>query len=523
MNQATVEPLASLRQLVAALQQPSCFDHDVSRFETIETHISIVLLTGDFAYKFKKPVDLGFVDFTSLDKRRYFCEEELRLNRRLAPEIYLDVVSIGGKAYAPVPGSKPIIEYCVKMRQFPHSAELENALENDEVNLNAFRKLAQTVAEFHDRADTAADDSGYGAFSEVQSQCTRNFQTMAESLPDLDLSADMPILQEWTDNELSRHRDLIEQRRLHGRVRECHGDMHVTNMIWLDGLIRIFDCIEFNPELRWIDVMNEVAFLLMDLDMRDHEAYARVFLNAYLETGGDYEGLRLLLLFQVYRSLVRAKIAFLQARDGNGNSTLRERVRGYVRLARQYIEQPASPALIITHGLSGSGKTTLTDGLIPLTGAIRVRSDVERKRLAGLTAAARSNSGVGQALYGSAHTERTYATLADCARSIIASGRSAIIDATFLKRAQRLPFRDLAGELGVPFRILDCQASEDVLRERVKARSREGQDASEADLAVLERQLSTIEALTGQEREFAVILETTKSCDPRELMAALGL
>ncbi len=511
-----------LKQIVNALQQADCFSHAVQRFEVIETHISILLLTGDYAYKFKKPVDLGFVDFTSLDKRHHYCNEEIRLNRRLAPELYLDVIPIGGSVDAPVPNETPAIEYCVQMRQFPRSAELENALADGRVEAQAFRQLATTVGAFHDRADAVAAADNYGRFDQVRQQCLDNFEALNEPLAELDLSAELESLESWSKTQLEQQRDTIEARRDAGRVRECHGDMHVTNMIWLDGSIQVFDCIEFNPELRWIDVQSEIAFLLMDLDMRGQHASARTFLNAYLEAGGDYAGLRLLPLFQVYRSLVRAKIACLRLRDDGGDAALVQRIHDHVQLARRYsgqdMDQSSRPPLVITHGLSGSGKTTITDALIPLADALRVRSDIERKRLQGLAANARTDSGIGQGLYDPASTARTYARLADCARAIIASGRPAIVDATFLQREQRQQFQALAAELNVPFRILDCRAPAAVLRERVQARAEQGSDASEADLAVLERQLASRQPFSESETAHVVALDTCARLDA----AALG-
>lgn len=515
--------MAKLRHIVTALQQPASFEHSVTQFETIETHISIVLLTGDFAYKFKKPVNLGFVDFTSLDKRRHFCEEELRLNRRSAPDLYLKVVAVGGDADAPQLNAGPAIEYCVKMRQFPRSAELDRVMQAGDLDQRDFVKLAQSVARFHEDAEIATADMPHGSADTVRRQCLDNFATIGRGVPGLNLAVELYALRQWSESELNRTKSRIEQRRLGGRVRECHGDMHVTNMIWLDDRIQVFDCIEFNAEFRWIDVMSEIAFLLMDLDMRARPDLACTFLNAYLEASGDYSGLDLMRLFRVYRSLVRAKIACLRAGQDSADNTARRRFEQHVRLAKQYIDRSGSSGLIITHGLSGSGKTTITENLIPLTGAIRVRSDIERKRLAGLAASESSHNRVSEDLYDKSHTERTYERLEDCARFIINADLPAIIDATFLKVEQRQHFQLLAQELGVPFRILDCQAPTEILRNRIIKRSQTGHDASEADLAVLKCQLSTAETLTAREEEYLVSLDTQSLTDGQMLAGALGL
>lgn len=517
------QSLDQLRQLVNALQDPDKFDHDVARFEVIETHISIVLLTGEYAYKFKKPVDLGFVDFTDLERRRFYCAEELRLNRRLAPDLYLDVITLGGTIDSPKLNEAPAIEYCVKMRQFPHSAELQNVLAKGEVTQDDFAVLARTIAAFHDSADAVSADSVYGTAEAVCKQCLDNFGTIGAGFRDLDMSADLKALRQWTEKELDRCASHIASRHDNGRVRECHGDMHVTNLIWLDNRIQVFDCIEFNEAFRRIDVMSEIAFLLMDLDMRGRSDLGRVFLNSYLEAGGDYAGLSLLPLFRVYHSMVRAKVAWLRAGQGNADEALRERFAGHIRLARRYIEPVMTPAVIITRGFSGSGKTTVTAGLIPATGAIRVRSDVERKRLEGMSASERSHSGIGQGLYDPAHTEQTYERLAECAESVIKAGRPVIVDATFLQADQRLRFRNLARSLDVPFRILDCQAPVSVLRERISSRAQQGHDASEADAAVLDRQLTSAEDLSSAEKEFVVELDTQQPTEVSQLADRLGL
>lgn len=504
--------------LLAALQRPEAFPHPVAGFQLVETHISLVLLTGPFAYKFKKAVDFGFVDFSTLERRRACCEAELRLNRRLSPELYTAVLAIGGDPDRPRFGAEPVREYCVQMRQFPREAELDRVLERGEVDRAAFEALAEQVAEFHDRSEAAGPDSPLGGEALVGRYCLENL----EDLKSAGFEADRPVLADWTRAALERLAPLIRHRHDQGRVRQCHGDMHITNMVWLERRIRLFDCIEFNPELAWTDVMSEVAFLLMDLDHRRRPDLGRCFLNRYLEAGGDYGGVPLLRLFLVYRSLVRAKVAVLQARQGGaGAEAALTRAAEHVTLARRYIEPPEAPPLIITRGLSGSGKTTLTDRLIPYADFIRLRSDVERRRLHGLAARESSHSGLGTGLYGAAATIRTYDHLAAVAETLLRAGHSVLVDATFLRRAQRAQFQALAGRLNLPFRILDCHAPEAVLRERVAARARTAADASEADLAVLERQIAQQEDLDPDDHRIAVRIDTSVTTDPADLARSL--
>ncbi len=303
---------------------------------------------------------------------------------------------------------------------------------------------------------------------------------------------------------------LLAARKRGGYIRECHGDVHLGNMALLDDKVVLFDCLEFNDNLRWIDVMNEVAFTVMDLDDRGQQALARRFLNAYLEHSGDYAGLTLLRFYQVYRALVRAKVSVIRLSQPGLSRTEREQIeskyRGYADLAERYTRTSA-PALIITHGLSGTGKSTVTQALVEHMDAIRVRSDVERKRLHGLTAGERSGSGLNAGLYTADASQHTYAHLAGLARTILAAGHTAVIDATFLRRAQRDRLRTLAAELGVPFVILAIEASEETLRRRVVERERAARDASEAGLAVLAQQRAGAEPLGADELALALAID----------------
>jgi predicted kinase len=305
---------------------------------------------------------------------------------------------------------------------------------------------------------------------------------------------------------------VLAERKRGGFVRECHGDLHLGNMVLVDGRVRIFDAIEFNPELRWIDVMSEVAFLAMDLLQRGRGDLAFRFVNAYLERTGDYEGVRVLRYYLVYRALVRAKVAAIRAAQdetpGPQRSTLQSKCRHHLRVAHE-LAQGSQAALIINHGVSGSGKTHASQIILESIGAIRVRSDVERKRAYGLAASARTGAGIGEGLYAGDATSATYARLAALAQAIVEGGFPAVADATFLKREQRDRFRALAARLHAGFAIADFQAPEAVLRARVQQRERAAADASEAGLAVLEHQLRTAEPLAPAEQASVFVFDTS--------------
>ncbi len=507
--------------LIDALQNPAAYPHAVERVEVVETHISWVLLTGEIAYKIKKPVDLGFLDFSTLAQRCFYCYEELRLNRRLAPDTYLDVVAITGERDAPqMEGTGAPLEYAVKMRQFPQEMQLDRMLARGELHEDHIDLAAREIAEFHAGIDAASPRTEFGTPERIHKPVRDNFVQIRQSITGDENLERLRHLEEWSERTFRENRATLEARKREGYVRECHGDMHLRNMAYLDERIVIFDCIEFNENLRWIDVMSEVAFLDMDLEDREQSPFARRFLNRYLELGGDYHGLSVLRYYQVYRALVRAKVAAIRLgqadlEEGERAKTYEE-YQGYVHLAERYISAPR-PRLILTHGLSGSGKTTITQPLLEHIGAIRVRSDVERKRLFGLAPGARSDSAVDRGIYTPEATERTYAHLGDLAGALLRDGYTVIVDAACLSRAQRNPFRLLAQELEVPFALLDFQAPEETLRARVGARARTGRDVSEANLKVLEHQLASAEPLQEDEMRSVVTVNTESAVDPAAL------
>ena len=473
----------------------------------LETHISYVLLTGDYAYKIKKAVDFDFLDFTTLAARRFFCEEELRLNRRLAPALYLEVVPIAGTIGVPVVGGPgPAIEYAVKMREFAQEALASKLLENREFGASDIDVLADKVARFHCAIGIASTDAAFGAPEGILRLAQQNFVQLAPLLTSEAERDELEDLCSWTGREHAARHDDFLRRRAEGFVRECHGDLHLGNVARIDGELVIFDGIEFNEEMRWIDVMSEVAFTVMDLQDRGRADLAHRFLNAYLERTGDYGGLAVLPFYLAYRALVRAKIARLRATQvGAGaakNAAIAES-RGYLHLARSYAERPR-PALIVTCGLSGCGKTAISQALLETIGAVRIRSDVERKRMHGVAPLERRDEPGAQRLYAEASTEATYDRLRTLARDILGAGRIAIVDATFLRHSQRESFRALAMELGIPYVILGFEASEATLRQRITQRRSGGGDASDADLTVLAHQIATREPLTATERTYAV-------------------
>ena len=516
MNLEAPLPVVELelqRELVQGLLNPACYPHAAGRIAVIETHISFVVLTGEFAYKIKKSVDLGFLDFSTREKRRFFCDEELRLNRRLAPDLYLEVVAIRGTPAQPrIGGAGDAIEYAVKMRRFPQTALLDAVVRRRELSPAQIDALADTIAAFHARVGRAGPLAGCGSPAAIRAPMAQNFSQLRPLLGAAGDRATLDGIEAWSERECERLSECFSARLEAGFVRECHGDLHLGNIALVDDEPRVFDCIEFNPNFRWIDVISEVAFLVMDLAEHGRVDYARRFLDRYLESSGDYGGLQVLDFYLVYRAMVRAKIARMramqQALSRQEHEAALAACDAYLAFAQRAMA-PRLRMLAITHGVSGSGKTFVSQAVLEALGAVRVRSDVERKRLHDLAPQAQSGSGLRAGLYGEEATLATYGELLREARLIATRGFPVIVDATFLRRSQRETFRALAGDLGVPFVILDCTAPENVLRERVALRAADGGDASEATLAVLDLQRRSRDGLSNDEEAAAIRIDTS--------------
>jgi aminoglycoside phosphotransferase family enzyme len=509
-------------RLVAALRRPQAYPHPADSVEHIETHISHVFLAGDYAYKVKKPLALGFLDFSTLARRRHFCEEEIRLNGRLAPQIYLGVVAItGSEGGLRVGGEGEALEYAVKMRRFPQ----EGLLTRLPVTAELADRIAERVAEFHAAIPSAPAESELGTPEAVLAPMRENFAQIRARLTEPSLVARLAALEAWTLDRWEALGPVLRARRAAGHIRECHGDMHRGNIALVDGELIIFDGIEFNPGLRWIDALSELAFLVMDLEEAGEPRPARRLLNRYLELTGDYAGLQVLDLYKVYRAMVRAKVTAIRLgqADLEAEEAAQDRAElgRYLALAERYV-QGHRPRLLLTHGVSGTGKSWLALALRERLPLVHIRSDVERKRLFGLDAEARTGSaGIGAGIYGAEAGERTYARLLALAELILTAGYSPLVDAAFLREAERRPFLALAERLQVPCTILDLGAPEPVLRARVLARAAQGQDPSEAGIEVLEHQLRSQEPLTAEECRRALTFDTTAADLFEDLRARL--
>lgn len=496
-----IAPPAERPPLIQALLQPTRHRPGTDTVTLVETHISWILLAGAFAYKIKKPLKLPFLDFSTLALRKQCCDDELRLNRRFAPDIYLDVVPITGEPLDPHLGGPGLaIEHAVRMRRFDEHGRLDRVCARGALTADHLNDLADTLVAFHAAAAVAPLETRFGSPEHILAPALDNFRDLAQLLPDARLQLRLAALRDWTDAEHRRLTPLMRERKASGQIRECHGDLHLANMVLLDGHVRMFDCLEFNEDLRWLDTANEIAFTYVDLLDHGKADLANGFVDAVLSRSGDYAAVPLLRFYAVYRALVRAKVAAIRHGQTQG---MDETHAAEVCIAQaERLAAPVAPRLVITHGLSGCGKTVAARQWLqadPHARSLRLRSDVERKRLFGLAPSQRSGSDTDAGIYTPDAHARTYQRLAELASAALQAGWSVVVDAAFLQRRERDMFRALAGLRSVPFSILAPQADVAVLRERILDRQRAGQDASEATIAVLERQLQRIEPLGDDE------------------------
>ncbi len=497
------------RSIVERLDADS-FPHRVTSLQRCETPISWVLLTGPYAYKIKKPVRLPFIDASTLTRRQFLCHEELRLNRRFAHDLYLDVVAISerqGRLYVGTNGEP--VEYAVRMHQFEASQELAQQLTTDRVAPAEMALFGQRLSHWHQESAAATPTDPYATPELIEAQVRENVETLRQRLLRHD-TARLARIEQWTGSELARLTPLFQRRRCSGRVRECHGDLHAGNIVHWHGEWIPFDCLEFEPRLRWIDVISDAAFLFMDLLVRSRPELAYVFLSNYFEAGGDYEGLRLLPFYGVYRALVRAKVAALSTTPVpvTAAPSITEGLTRQLRLAEQLVSA-RTPALVLMHGVTASGKSFVSTRLIGALGAVRVRSDLERRRL------------LGTGSYSTSATEATYEQLYQCAKSALEGAQSIIVDATFLHRDRRATFEQLARRYRCPLLIVSCSAPRATLMTRLSGRVRAAADPSEATLEVLEQQLADQQPFEDSERPYVIGVDTCSASGIEQAIDAI--
>jgi len=516
--------MAGLPEHLSALLKAQAYPHPVSHVQLVQTHMSWVLLTGEYAYKIKRPVRYPFVDLRSAERREFFCAEELRLNRRFAGDLYVEVSEITAlQGEASIAGKGEVIEHAVRMRQFERRNELDRLLADGRISPPELDSFGRDLAMIHGRLPIARDSQAWGRPEASRKVLLENLDECLEAATPLGTVDVVRALRRPLAARVAALEPWLEARWQGGRVRECHGDLHSRNVVRYGGQLVAFDSVEFEPAFRWIDVADDVAFLMMDLGARQFPFHAQAFRGGYLAHSGDFETCRVLALYQAHRALVRAKVTALEAGATGGvdREAALEQHRTYLDYAGQQLSDER-PKMLLMFGLSGCGKTWLAERLAPVLGAVHIRSDLERKRLAGLAERQRSDSALEQGIYSPGSSARVYERLAECTDHALAGGCTVILDAAFHRRKDRMHVRSQAARRGVALQLIHCHAPRHVLEARIGRRARSGSDASEADLAVLKWQEEYLEPISDEEGFAVIDADTTRPEVVAEVLAGVA-
>ncbi|HUG13883.1 MAG TPA: AAA family ATPase [Thermomicrobiales bacterium] len=512
-------PASQLPDAIVALLDPAIYPHPVERVELVQTHISFVLLAGDYVYKIKKPVDFGFLNFSTLPRRRYYCQQEVTLNQRLCPGVYLDVTQISSdgdrlRLGKPRRGER-IVEYAVRMRRLPSERMMDHLLERGELTREMVERLAERIADFHGGSERGPKIDRYGSPRVVAANWRENFEQAAPFAGDCLSQWQFEVIEEYVDSFLTRNRELLRQRVRNGHIRDCHGDLRTSAICFTDDVC-VYDCIEFNRRFRYSDVASEVAFLAMDLDRRGHRELAETFARRYTERANDPGVHDLLDFYCCYRSFVRGKVAAFRLSQPEVSEA--ERAES-VAIAEQAFHMACEyatrgrPLLLIACGLSGSGKSALARGLAEAERLTVIASDVVRKEISGVALTAHRRAGYSEGIYAPGVSARTYATMLERGRECLAHGASALLDATFLRREDRERARSLAHEMGALFACLECVAPEDVIVARLQARERDASEVSDARVETYYAQKRAFEPVGELPERQHVVVDMARPLD----------
>ena len=500
--------MSQLAALIPQMQNGDFYSHSTTDdIELIQTHVSAVFLTGDYAYKLKKEVNFGFLDYSTLEKRKHFLEQEIAMNSALAPELYLEVVSITkeGDRFA-LNGKGEPVEYALKMRQFPQENLFINLFEANQLTREQMAQLGKIVAQFHKEAETNEYIGSFGKVEKVREAFDENYQQTESYVSVAQTEQQLAETKAYTDKFFAEREALFNNRISNDKIKECHGDLHLKNICLWQDKIQLFDRIEFNEPFRFVDVMYDVAFVMMDLEARDKKDYANVFLNAYLEQTGDYEGLPLLPLYLSRQAYVRAKVTSFLLDDPNVPETVKQEAQAtatdYYKQAHSYT-QNREGKIIMMSGLSGAGKTTVAKTIAHKHSAIHLRSDAIRKQLAGISVDETGSDDI----YSSEMSQKTYNRLAELGIMLAKEGFTVILDAKYDRVAYRQQVIEAANSNDISLQIVSCTAPIEVMRDRLNQRT---DDISDATSDLLDSQQNNAEDFTSEETKYVTSVDTSQ-------------
>ena len=486
------------QRLLSSLLRPEAYPEPTASVSLQQTHVSWLLFTDRFVYKIKKPVDFGFLNFTTMDRRRFYCHEEVRLNSRLSPDLYEGVTEIRETPDGAVfDGTGRVIDYAVKMQRLPAERMLDRLVETEGISADRIRELARNIADFHLTAARGGEISRHGSLDTIRRNWTESMEQVAPFVPGCITGQQLSAIRSWAERFMTDQEPLFARRLLDGFIRDCDGDLHLGN-ICLTDRFRIFDCIEFNERFRYIDTAADLAFLLMDLDFHGRSDLAALVLETYMAQTGDREIAQMLDFYRTYRAFVRGKVTAFRLNDPatpqEERGSIQELATAYFRLARGYLLRPQlPPTLFITCGLMGSGKSSVARILARELGLAWLRSDRTRKELAGVPLSPGTTGDFGAGIYTAEMTEATYAELARQAAELLAAGRSVIVDATFCRKDDRDRFRQLGAAAGARFVTLSLESPPELLAVRLQKRYEQRSDISDGRPELLDEQAATFE------------------------------
>lgn len=492
------------QRLLKSLLKPDAYPEPTSAVRLLQTHVSFLFITDKFVYKIKKPVDFGFLNYTTVDRRHFYCNEEVRLNRRLCPDIYLGVVEVHeSTSGATFCAEGDVIDYAVKMKRLPEERMLDRLLVDGKVTADDIRKIARTIAEFHNNAERGEAIATYGSIANIRRNCEENFRHMDEFVGISINKRDLTMIRSWVETFLTDKASLFTERATNGFIRDCDGDIHLEN-ICLTDRVCIFDCIEFNDRFRYTDTAADIAFFLMDLDYHDSREFSAIFLNEYIAATGDREVTRVLDFYKVYRAVVRGKVESLKLLDPNmteiEKNVAREKASSYLRLARDYIvRKKLLPTLIITCGLMGSGKSTTAAALASELGIETVSSDATRKEMVATRRHERRLNGYATGIYSKAFNDATYHELLARSEQALRDGQSILVDATFRRKQDRIRFREMAKRYAALFYVIYASCPEPLIKQRLDDRERNPAEISDGRWELFFQQKKEFEPLEGDE------------------------